>query len=29
VINSFRSRFKGAELMHVEIPVAQPQFFAN
>jgi len=29
VINSFRSRFKGAELMHVEIPVAQPQFFTN
>jgi hypothetical protein len=29
VISSFRGRFQGAELMHVEIPVAQPQFFGN
>ncbi|MCP9904517.1 DUF3574 domain-containing protein [Cyanobium sp. BA5m-21] len=29
VINNFRSRFKGAELMRVDIPVTQPQFFAN
>ena len=29
VISSFRGRFQGAELMHVESPVAQPQFFGN
>ena len=29
VINNFRSRFKGAELMRVDINVTQPQFFAN
>jgi hypothetical protein len=29
VIGSFRSRFRGAELMRVDIPAAQPQFFAN
>jgi len=29
VVNNFRSRFKGAELMRVDIPVTHPQFFAN
>ena len=29
VISSFRSRFNGAELMRVDIPVSQPQFFAD
>lgn len=29
LIRSFRSRFSGAEVMRVDIPVAPPQFFAN
>ena len=29
VISNFRSRFNDAELMRVDIPVSQPQFFAD